>query len=115
MQEKVRRTDLRCGRRRDMKKNIYISCEKNKKELYKELVEKSSQNLVVVSDLSDADACLVMGIKGELMEEEIIRAEQADIEVKTINDVLIQTGMYKSILSGIEKPKTYRKDRAKEL
>ncbi len=99
-----------------MKRNIYLSCEKEKRQYFKNKIKEYTGNIMIVDNMSEADTCLCIGHPDELMEEDIIIAQESGVEIKTMNENLINTGIYKSVLSGMVRPqKAVRKNKLKEL
>lgn len=98
-----------------MEKKIYLSCEKAKKELFKKRILNNTENVVIVENIHEADTCLVIGQQTNKMKQDISISEEYGIDVKEVEENLINTGVYQSILDGHIKPKSYSKHRGMEL
>ena len=65
-----------------MKRKIYLSCEKEKRQYFKNKIKEYTENIMIVNNMSDADTCLCIGYPDELMEEDIIMAQESGIEIQ---------------------------------
>lgn len=98
-----------------MKRKIYLSCDKTKKEMFRERIIDITDNVIIVDDIHEAGICLVIGTQTKEMHEDMRKAEEEGINVKEVGENLINTGVYQSILNGQVRVKDHRKYRGMEL
>lgn len=80
-----------------MSEKVYLIGDTHAKEKF---IRNDYEKFIITEKLSNADICFVLGDTDKAMDEELIKAKEAGIKIKTMNEQLINPHIYESLLLG---------------